>query len=560
MSTTVRAFALSVALLGVALPATGQWVKFVDETATRLPTPLNDPALSTTDPEEKDYAWGDVDQDGDLDLVVVRKEPFTTTGKRVNVLFMNEGIAEGHAIDGVLVDRTAQYASESDVFEDQGFLTPTNDRDVVLHDVDNDGWLDMVTAPTLTDNQSVHLSHPRVYINQGEIAGAWQGFRYEKARIPEMHPIAGPRFCSVSAGDVTGDGYADLYFADYDNGVTGDPEQIFDYNNKLLINLGPASPGVFVDETESRLTFEMYHSEFGTSSFIADINGDGRNDIGKNSSLVVPYEVAVTYNSPTNEGQFDEGGAYETIFEAAPYFTNVGDLNGDGRFDIVVTDDGTDRYFLNQGNGPDGLADWSESVFPGTDGFGGNSTIADLDGDGFDDVIITDVDVDVPGCGGRTFIMHNLADGPEVTFLEHDQVIPDAQLIGVHDAAVFDINGDGFNDVVLGRCGGTQVWMQEPPAGLVFTYPEPLPDLIEPDDVTEIEVLVTGFGGGTPEPGSGKQFVSVDGGVFVESSMMDLGDGLYRATLPALPCPSTVRFYFSVDMVEGGTEVAPPGA
>ena len=73
MSTSAETFTMSLVVLlaplGVALPAaSGQWVEFVDETATRLPTPLNDPALSTSDPEEKDYAWGDVDQDGDVDF------------------------------------------------------------------------------------------------------------------------------------------------------------------------------------------------------------------------------------------------------------------------------------------------------------------------------------------------------------------------------------------------------------------------------------------------------------------------------------------------------------
>ncbi|MCH7890985.1 MAG: FAD-dependent oxidoreductase, partial [Gemmatimonadetes bacterium] len=59
-----------------------------------------------------------------IDLVVVRKEPFSTIGKRTNVLLMNEG--------GVLKDRTRELASASDVAGDSGFLTPTNDRDVVL--------------------------------------------------------------------------------------------------------------------------------------------------------------------------------------------------------------------------------------------------------------------------------------------------------------------------------------------------------------------------------------------------------------------------------------------
>jgi hypothetical protein len=43
-----------------------QWVQFQNETATRL---VSDPSLGINDTEEKDYAWGDVDKDGDIDLV-----------------------------------------------------------------------------------------------------------------------------------------------------------------------------------------------------------------------------------------------------------------------------------------------------------------------------------------------------------------------------------------------------------------------------------------------------------------------------------------------------------
>ena len=70
---------------------------------------------------------GDIDNDGDEDLICVRKEPFTSTGRDINILFMNE--------DGVLVDRTSVYAIASNVDGEQGFLTPTNDRDVKMADL-----------------------------------------------------------------------------------------------------------------------------------------------------------------------------------------------------------------------------------------------------------------------------------------------------------------------------------------------------------------------------------------------------------------------------------------
>ena len=97
------------------------------------------------DSEEKDYAWGDLDQDGWTDLVIVRKTPYTNAGGKVNVLLMNEG--------GILTDRTSQYATDSSVAGDNGFKTGTNDRDAAIADVNGDGWLDVITSAAIAPNQ-----------------------------------------------------------------------------------------------------------------------------------------------------------------------------------------------------------------------------------------------------------------------------------------------------------------------------------------------------------------------------------------------------------------------
>ncbi len=567
-------------LLGLTPEARAQWARFVDRTADRLSAA---PEFGTEDEEEKDFAYGDVDNDGDIDLVIVRKEIGTSAGKRTNILLMNE--------DGVLVDRTAIYAVASTAAGDFGFLTPTNDRDVLLVDVDEDGWLDIVTAVTISPGDPKAIGHPRIYINLGrDEDDLWQGFEYRESLIPKLNTYLGlpgfnPRFCAVAAGDVTGDGRPDLYFSDYDTGQFGPPQlEGGDFNDKLLINHGG---GRFADET-SRLLGQIFIpgfnpepfelSAFGAAAAIADVNGDGVSDIIKQTALQSPQYVGVAYNNPDAEGFFD---TYDVVNQAAPYFFNVGDLNKDGRPDIVISDDGTDRFLLNQGPDASGRTVWIGHAFSyqhsGDTGFNSNSRIADLDNDGWNDVLIAGSDVDVPSCGLRTNIYRNLGGdrvGADVTLQEQDSGpecagggvdctivgIPEPELRGVFDIAVIDIDQDGWKDLVLGKCSGTQVWMNEPLAGVAFRYPAGLPLFVDPGTGQTITVDLVGIGDGVPEPATLRGFVSIDHGPFQETAVVDVGDHSYEVTLPAIPgCAGRMAFYFTAENTEGMPFVDPPG-
>ena len=188
-----------IGLLFAAAPALaggGLWVEFVNETATRMnpAIPVND-LFGKDDQEEKDYAWGDVDLDGDIDLVVVRKFIGSNSTGKVNRLFMNEG--------GVLIDRTTDFATDA-TDGGQGFNDITADRDVVLIDLNGDGWLDIVTASAgAYSGGPKTITHPRVFINLGNDGGGnWQGFRYEEFRIPTLTET--PNFCAIAFGDVDG--------------------------------------------------------------------------------------------------------------------------------------------------------------------------------------------------------------------------------------------------------------------------------------------------------------------------------------------------------------------
>ena len=560
----------AVTLVALALlfssPALAQpdWVQFTNETGTRL---VAGASVGTSDTAEKDYAWGDVDQDGDIDMVIARKLAFTSGGSgafRTNVLLLNH--------NGVLTDETANFAATSDVAGDNGFLTPTNDRDIILADVTGDGWLDIITATTLSDGFPKHISHPRVYRNLGMVAGSWGGFIHEDARIPALAANTGagvphaPRFCSVREGDIDEDGDNDLYFGDYDSGGG----QTLDFNDRLLLNDGT---GHFTDATATQFSstiivggqsFPFQQSAFGMAVAIEDMNGDGHLDIVKDTALNPPQYVGIAYSNPANPGAYT--AHKETFPNMAPYHIAVGDLNNDNLLDLVVTDDAADSYLLNQGNDAQGLATFSRFTYNfvagGDDGFGGNSVIAGLDNDGFNDVIITDIDVDIGPCSNRRMhIYHNLGNLPNVTLRqEADGAESTFRPNNVHDAAVFDVDGDGYLDMVLGTCTTTQVWINEPPIGVDIAFPNGLPTIVGCTGTTTAQVQLIGSGFGIPAAGGLQFFASFDGSAFMPQPTTDLGSDLYEVTIDGNLATESISYYFSATEVGGSIDTSPATA
>lgn len=416
------------AAAAIARPASEQtiiggddWVLFADESGQRI---IATPDLGITDPVEKDLI------SGDLDIIVARKVRFSTPGGEPNVLFMNE--------DGAMVDRTATLAPD--------FLDATDDRDVVMVDVDGDGWLDVVTVTTFSEQ-------PRILMNLGETAGTWNGLDYDPAdnRLPIFSPA--PKFCAVGFGDVTGDDKPDLYFVDYSNSL----------EDRLLINDGD---GFFTDETTTRMTAEMVSSEFGTDGHIVDMNGDGWNDIVKCNTLGGPG-IEIIYND--GSGGFD---FMHTVNSDAPYMVEPADFTGDGQIDLYVVGDGQDRYLRHTGNDGSEHATFNTQTVansPNTSSLGGNVKFADLDRDGILDVLVADVDTDIPGCDRQLVVLRGIGPQPSVTYEDpFNGASRNFTIDGVFDVEAVDIDGDGWLDLWVGACDGNRIFMNRTAGDPIF--------------------------------------------------------------------------------------------
>ncbi|MFT4661819.1 MAG: hypothetical protein ACI8XB_002100 [Patiriisocius sp.] len=420
-------------LLSVALLLSGlcnaQWLDWQDETASRLVLT----SVANSDGEEKDISVGDLNNDGWDDVIVVRKEPFSVqnTGEKTDLLLIN--------VNGVLTDQTATMAPE--------FISnPSFARDVIIADLDQDGWLDVIVANTF--NQQ-----PIYYANLGEDgSGNWLGLADQSAsHFPFLNDDA-PLICAVWSGDITGDGdgFDDLYFCNYK--VNGSGGTALDF---LLINDGT---GVFTNESQARLG-DLRNSAFGTAVQIEDYDNDGDNDILKVSTLfsVAPWNnggLMILFNDGT--GNFTN---WQNLAPFSPYMFEVYDYNDDGMLDVFVIDDGNDYVLQTTAINPDtSITVTKIDVVNGSGGFGGNVHKADFDLDGDMDIITSDVDVDIPPCDSSR----------ELKILENVNGTLTSTYVGAqpweinsYDTGILDINNDGLMDFITGGCAGYNIFMND---------------------------------------------------------------------------------------------------
>ena len=327
-------------------------------------------------------------------------------------------------------------------------------------DINGDGFSDAIIGAR--DASSGQAGEGLAYIHMGSTTGI--------SAVPTLtlqNNVAGARFgASVStAGDVDGDGYADVVVGAPDAGGTG----------RVYVYMGSPSG---LDPTPALTLNGTAGSEFGASVMTAgDVNSDGYADLiigapgidgcqvhlGSISGLIATPQL--NFTAPQPGSRF--GHAVST----------AGDVNGDGYSDVIIgaplfsngqVDEGAAFVYHGSDTSLADVADRQLELNVAGSNMGMSvSGVGDVNGDGYDEVALGG---DLHTAGqlneGRVTIYRGAPTGITTVLNNFYSNVVGARL-GYSVAEAGDVNGDGYADVVAGAPFLTQTLNEQ---GRIFLW------------------------------------------------------------------------------------------
>ncbi len=285
-------------------------------------------------------AFGDVDNDGDVDLYVTRYVEYSMNGNKDCVSSLTQGYCNPIAYSG---QQDALFLNDGDgnftnVTLQRGLKQTKNDRGfgVVLTDLDNDEDLDIYVANDGSEN--------RLYVNNGSGFFNDQGLISGTAINLNGEVEAG---MGIALGDVNNDGLFDIFVTHFSM-----------ESNTLYIN---SKSGFFSDSTNRYGILKPSYLQVGWGASFIDINNDGFQDIvvanGNIDEKIKDIQPSLSYSQPNQILINQQGKKFITLSSKDAFLGTtlkssrglaVGDYNNDGLADLSINNvDDTAEVFKN---------------------------------------------------------------------------------------------------------------------------------------------------------------------------------------------------------------------